>query len=143
MRYLVYEKGVRVVGVDGAKVRDEFVRRYRSGESIRILAASAGRSYGFVHRLLTEDGCASGHAVPPPGMRGADLPGERDEVRAVTGDALREHARRVLAVHVNRAGRCGGCLDSWSRVAGFPCGHARYARLMLADLPVNGSRSFG
>ena len=31
-------------------------RRYDNGESIRSLAAATGRSYGFVHRLLTEAG---------------------------------------------------------------------------------------
>jgi hypothetical protein len=30
--------------------------RYDSGESIRALAATTGRSYGFVHRILTENG---------------------------------------------------------------------------------------
>jgi hypothetical protein len=29
-------------------------RRYSSGESIRALAASTGRSYGFIHRILAE-----------------------------------------------------------------------------------------
>ena len=31
-------------------------KRYDAGESIRSLAASTGRSYGFVHRILTETG---------------------------------------------------------------------------------------
>jgi hypothetical protein len=30
--------------------------RYDAGESIRSLAASTGRSYGFVHRMLSETG---------------------------------------------------------------------------------------
>jgi predicted transcriptional regulator len=34
----------------------DLVKRYTSGESIRALAASTGRSYGFVHRVLTESG---------------------------------------------------------------------------------------
>jgi predicted transcriptional regulator len=34
----------------------ELVARYRAGDSIRELAASTGRSYGFVHRLLSEAG---------------------------------------------------------------------------------------
>lgn len=48
-------KGRQVVGTDGQLAKD-IVRRYMSGESIRSLAASMGRSYGFVHRLLTESG---------------------------------------------------------------------------------------
>jgi hypothetical protein len=31
-------------------------KRYSSGESIRALAASTGRSYGFIHRILAESG---------------------------------------------------------------------------------------
>ena len=59
----------------------------------------------------------------------------------MTGDALREHARMVLVVHTSRGGMCGGCLDSWSRVARFPCDHAHCARLVLVDLaPTTGSR---
>jgi hypothetical protein len=34
----------------------DFVKRYQGGESIRAIAASTGRSYGFIHRLLTESG---------------------------------------------------------------------------------------
>jgi len=30
--------------------------RYDSGESIRALALATGRSYGFIHRMLTEQG---------------------------------------------------------------------------------------
>jgi hypothetical protein len=37
---------------------DQLIVRYEAGESIRSLAASEGRSYGFIHRLLTESGAA-------------------------------------------------------------------------------------
>jgi len=30
--------------------------RYEAGESIRALAIATGRSYGFIHRILTEQG---------------------------------------------------------------------------------------
>ena len=30
--------------------------RYDAGESIRALALATGRSYGFIHRILTEQG---------------------------------------------------------------------------------------
>ena len=52
----VYEKGIWVVGVNRVTVRVDFVERYRSGESIRALVAYSGRSYGFVHQVLTEGG---------------------------------------------------------------------------------------
>jgi predicted transcriptional regulator len=50
------KKGTRVTGVDRTKLGTLLGRRYDSGESIRELAASTGRSYGFVHRILTENG---------------------------------------------------------------------------------------
>ena len=45
------KKGTRVTGVDRSKLATNLSRRYDSGESIRSLAASTGRSYGFVHRI--------------------------------------------------------------------------------------------
>ncbi|PRX98590.1 helix-turn-helix domain-containing protein [Allonocardiopsis opalescens] len=50
------KKGTRVTGAERDKLAAELKRRYDSGESIRSLAASTGRSYGFVHRILTESG---------------------------------------------------------------------------------------
>jgi len=50
------KKGTRVTGADRAKLAADLRKRYDAGESIRSLAASTGRSYGFVHRILTENG---------------------------------------------------------------------------------------
>lgn len=50
------EKGRRIVGAERATLAKDLVKRYTSGESIRALASSTGRSYGFVHRVLTESG---------------------------------------------------------------------------------------
>ena len=49
-------KGTRVTGSDRSKLATDLKSRYDSGESIRALAGATGRSYGFVHRLLTETG---------------------------------------------------------------------------------------
>ncbi|GAA3758458.1 hypothetical protein HDA32_001936 [Spinactinospora alkalitolerans] len=49
-------KGTRVTGTERSQLATELKKRYDGGESIRSLAASTGRSYGFVHRLLTEAG---------------------------------------------------------------------------------------
>ena len=39
------------------QARDQtWPERYEAGESIRSLASSTGRSYGFIHRILTEMG---------------------------------------------------------------------------------------
>ena len=50
------KNGTRVTGADRAKLAADLKKRYDSGESIRALAATTGRSYGFVHRILTENG---------------------------------------------------------------------------------------
>jgi predicted transcriptional regulator len=50
------EKGRRIVGAERTTLAKDLVKRYTGGESIRALAASTGRSYGFVHRVLTESG---------------------------------------------------------------------------------------
>ena len=50
------KKGTRVTGADRAKLASDLKKRYDGGESIRSLASSTGRSYGFVHRILTESG---------------------------------------------------------------------------------------
>lgn len=49
-------KSSRVTATDRSKLAASLRRRYDAGESIRTLAASTGRSYGFVHRILTETG---------------------------------------------------------------------------------------
>ena len=49
-------KGTRVTGTERNKLATDLKKRYDSGESIRSLAHATGRSYGFVHRILTETG---------------------------------------------------------------------------------------
>jgi hypothetical protein len=51
-------KGTRVTGADRSKLATDLKARYNAGESIRSLAAATGRSYGFIHRILTETGVA-------------------------------------------------------------------------------------
>ena len=50
------KKGTRVTGADRTKLAGDLKKRYAAGESIRSLAASTGRSYGFIHRILRESG---------------------------------------------------------------------------------------
>jgi hypothetical protein len=52
------KKGTRVTGSDRTKLASDLKKRYDAGESIRSLAAATGRSYGFVHRILSETGVA-------------------------------------------------------------------------------------
>jgi transposase len=50
----VLKKGVRVTGSDREKISSKVMSEYANGKSIRDIAAELGRSYGFVHRLLSE-----------------------------------------------------------------------------------------
>jgi len=59
------KRGTRVTGADRSRLGADLSERYSAGESIRSLAASTGRSYGFIHRILTETG------VPLRGRGGA------------------------------------------------------------------------
>jgi hypothetical protein len=52
------KKGSRVTGSERNSLAADLRRKYDSGSSIRSLAESTGRSYGFVHRILTESGAA-------------------------------------------------------------------------------------
>jgi len=50
------KKGSRVTGSERDKLSADLRKKYDAGESIRTLAESTGRSYGFVHRILSESG---------------------------------------------------------------------------------------
>lgn len=50
------KKGTRVTGDDRDSLAADLKKKYEAGESIRVLAQSSGRSYGFVHRILSESG---------------------------------------------------------------------------------------
>lgn len=50
------KKGTRVTGDDRATLSADLKKRYEGGESIRALAQLHNRSYGFVHRILSEAG---------------------------------------------------------------------------------------
>ncbi len=50
------KKGSRVTGAERDKLAADLRRKYDSGSSIRVLAEASGRSYGFVHRILSESG---------------------------------------------------------------------------------------
>lgn len=51
---MTLKKHARIVGETRDQVQAELVRRYEKGASIRALAEFCGRSYGFVHRILSE-----------------------------------------------------------------------------------------
>lgn len=49
-------KGQRITGAERKKLGRELKKQYAAGMSIRELAAQTSRSYGFVHRLLSDEG---------------------------------------------------------------------------------------
>jgi len=49
-------KGRRISGSERDTLAADLKKKYESGVSIRALAESTGRSYGFVHRVLSESG---------------------------------------------------------------------------------------
>jgi hypothetical protein len=52
------KKGSRVTGTERDKLTATLAKKYTGGASIRSLADSTGRSYGFIHRVLSESGVA-------------------------------------------------------------------------------------
>jgi Helix-turn-helix domain len=50
------KKGMRITGTARDKLAADLKKKYEKGASIRALAESTGRSYGFVHRVLSESG---------------------------------------------------------------------------------------
>lgn len=50
------KKGARITGDERSKLASDLRKQYDKGRSIRDLAESNGRSYGFVHRVLSESG---------------------------------------------------------------------------------------
>ncbi|MER6735504.1 helix-turn-helix domain-containing protein [Streptomyces puniciscabiei] len=59
-------KGKWITGGAREKLAEVFAREYKEGRSIRAIAEAHDRSYGFVHRVLTE-------ADVPLRTRGGDV----------------------------------------------------------------------
>ena len=49
-------KGNRITGTARDTLASDLMNKYEKGASIRALAESTGRSYGFIHRVLSESG---------------------------------------------------------------------------------------
>jgi transposase len=52
------KKGARLTGGDREEMAKTVTSMYGQGKSIRDISAETGRSYGFVHRVLTESDTA-------------------------------------------------------------------------------------
>ncbi|MFE3114231.1 helix-turn-helix domain-containing protein [Kitasatospora indigofera] len=69
------DKGKRISGTERTDLGTQLKAAYEGGASIRALAQAHGRSYGFVHRLLTETGVALRSRGGIVGTSIADVPG--------------------------------------------------------------------
>ncbi|TMR99536.1 helix-turn-helix domain-containing protein [Nonomuraea basaltis] len=49
-------KNIRIVGAERQALAAAVSKKYAAGGSVREIAESINRSYGFVHRLLEETG---------------------------------------------------------------------------------------
>ena len=49
-------KGARITGAERERLAGTLRKNYEKGATVRELAEQTGRSYGFVHRVLTETG---------------------------------------------------------------------------------------
>lgn len=85
-------KRVRAADPERDELAADLRRKYEAGQSVRALAAASGRSYGFVHRMLSESGAT---------LRGTRRRGARQEARAPLADLAQqgvvESARRGKA----------------------------------------------
>ena len=50
------DKGKQITGAAREELTREMKKQYENGLSIRAIAEAHGRSYGFVHQVLTEAG---------------------------------------------------------------------------------------
>lgn len=93
------KKGARITGASRDKLASQLTKRYEGGSSIRELAASTGRSYGFVHRILSESG------APMRGRGGAT--GTKGGGTAAKGRTT-SSGSRVAKSTASRLGRASG-----------------------------------
>ncbi|WP_232821912.1 helix-turn-helix domain-containing protein, partial [Desertihabitans aurantiacus] len=86
-------RGARITGDQRATMARELGERYAAGESIRALADSTGRSYGFVQALIRESGVSvrsrGGAVARPAGST------QRSAARSTGSGSGREGGRRA------------------------------------------------
>lgn len=66
----VLRRGAQVCGPARQRLEEQVRAAYEAGESIRALAERLGRSYGFVHGLLTDAGVRLRRRGMPRGKAG-------------------------------------------------------------------------
>ncbi len=70
------EKSIRIAGQSRTQLAADLKTQYEQGASIRELARATGRSYGFIHAVLTEAQVPlRGRGLPPGTTRSAPQSG--------------------------------------------------------------------
>jgi Helix-turn-helix domain len=90
----------RVLGAARAEMAKDAVKRYVSGESIKDIAAHHGRSYAFMHRILTE----AGVQLRPRGAKRAKRGGKSAGGADMFDMLYKGKKRRLLPDDVKPAG---------------------------------------
>ena len=78
-------KGIHIVGGDRINLTNFVLDRYRAGRSIREIARLSGRSYGFIHRLLSD---AETPRRPRGGRHSSEYAIEANEQNSSQGEDL-------------------------------------------------------
>src|ERR1700759_641425 len=100
----VLKKGARITGSERTKLATDLRKAYDKGKSIRELAETHGRSYGFVHRVLTESGATlRGRGGAPRPTKKGNEPGERGGPDPARGGLSRRRSRPGRHDHVGSA----------------------------------------
>lgn len=102
----------RITGTDRERLTRQVVRHYKNGTSCREIAEALGRSYGFVHKMLEEDGIdmrtRGGNQTKGTGARSSpttngqvpgtpDLPKTMRKAAAPAAEALSPGQKRAAA----------------------------------------------
>lgn len=84
-------KGARITGIQREALAKTFAKRYASGDSIRRIAEESGRSFGFVHGVLTESGTSL------RGRGGATRGAKKTVATAAPAPAKKSTAKKATA----------------------------------------------
>jgi hypothetical protein len=112
----ILKKGTRVTGAERDRLAADLKKRYDSGGSIRALAAATGRSYGFIHRILTESGVnlrGRGGERRGPSTRGRKTPPGRLWCRCRWPTSQERRGRPVGALPRGNRIRCPAQRRRW------------------------------
>ena len=90
-------RGTRITGAQRETLAAQYAKKYEAGQSIRRIAESAGRSFGFVHGVLVEHGVAlRGRGGATRGAKRA-AGGAAKKATSASGSAAAAPAKKAAA----------------------------------------------